>query len=96
MNEYILKKSARKGKRFVIDMGNMLHHFGSDIGKTYIDGRTDKEKTAWIARHQKDTNWNNIHSGIYWSYRLLWGPYTLLKKNIKALEESDGIKIRIK
>ena len=37
MDTYILKKSNRKGKRFVIIMQDMKHHFGSDVGKTYID-----------------------------------------------------------
>ena len=53
---YILKKSDRKGKRFVIIMETRghKHHFGSDVGKTYIDGRTDRERDAWIARHRND------------------------------------------
>jgi hypothetical protein len=41
---YNLKKSGRKGKRFLIDMPDFghKHHFGSDVGKTYIDSRTDR------------------------------------------------------
>jgi hypothetical protein len=81
---YKVKPSMRSGKRYVIDMGNgMLHHFGSDVGKTYVDGRTEQEKANWIARHRKDKNWNNIHSGIYWSRHLLWGPTRSLSQNLK-------------
>ena len=62
---YVLKKSDRKGKRFVIEMPERghRHHFGSSVGKTYTDGRTDKERTAWIARHRNDKGWDNRHSG---------------------------------
>ena len=95
MDTYILKKSSRKGKRFVIVMDNMKHHFGSDIGKTFIDGRTDKEREAWIARHQGDRGWDNIHSGIYYSRFLLWGKNKSLKKNIKDLEKKDNVKIKV-
>ena len=96
METYILKKSDRKNKRFVIIMQDRghRHDFGSDVGKTYIDGRTEKEKEAWIARHRVNKNWDNKHSSIYYSRMLLWTEPTL-KKNIKALEKKDKIKIKV-
>ena len=94
---YILKKSDRKGKRFVIIMETRghKHHFGSDVGKTYIDGRTDRERDAWIARHRNDKGWDNHHSGIYYSRHLLWGESRDLKENIKTLEKKDNVKIKL-
>ena len=94
---YILKKSDRKGKRFVIIMETRghKHHFGSDVGKTYIDGRTDRERDAWIARHRNDKGWDNRHSGIYYSRHLLWGESPDLKENIKTLEKKDNVKIKL-
>ena len=92
---YILKKSNRKGKRFVLDMNDMSHHFGSEDGKTYIDGRTIKEKNAWEARHKNDKNWNDKHSGIFFSRHLLWGKHKDLKKNVKELEKLLNVKIKI-
>lgn len=91
----ILKKSNRKGKRFFISMPqfNHSHHFGSKDGKTYIDGRTDKEKENWEARHKTNKNWNNKHSAIYYSRYLLWGKHKDLKKNVKELEKKDKVKI---
>ena len=90
METYILKKSNRKGKRFVIIMEERghKHHFGAIPFKngTYI---------AWEARHKKDKNYNNKHSGIYYSRYLLWGDHTDLKKNIKDLEKKDNVKIKI-
>lgn len=96
METYILKKSDRKNKRFVIIMEGMKHHFGSDVGKTFIDGRTEKEKQNWINRHKMDRNYNNKHSSIYYSRFLLWGDNTDLKKNIKDLEKKDKVKIKVK
>lgn len=93
--KYILKKSKRKGKRFEIDMNDMSHHFGSDVGKTFIDGRTNKEKDAWIARHKGDKGWNNKHSGIFFSRHLLWGKFPDLKKNVKELEKLLKVKIEL-
>lgn len=92
----VLSKGSNKGKRFRVTMNfpNLHHHeFGSDVGSTFIDGRSEKEKKAWVARHKKNKNWDNPHSGAYYSRYLLWGPYTSLLKNIKALEKKDGIKI---
>ena len=92
----ILSKGLNKNKRFRVTMNfpDLHHHeFGSATGKTFIDGRSNKEKLAFIARHRKNKNWNNPHAGAYYSRYLLWGPYTSLLKNIKALEKKDNIKI---
>ena len=94
MDTYLLKKSNRKGKRFVIIMQDMKHHFGSDVGKTYIDHGNLKKKEAWIKRHGVNVNWNNKHSGIYYSRYLLWGKSKSLKENIKLLEKKDNVKIK--
>ena len=95
METYILKKSDKKGKRFVIIMDKMNHHFGSDVGKTFVDNRTEKEKLAWEARHRQDKNWNNKHSSIFFSRHLLWGKHKDLKKNIKLLEKLLNVKIKV-
>ena len=94
MDTYLLKKSNRKGKRFVIIMQDMKHHFGSDVGKTYIDHNDLKKKEAWISRHRVNVNWNNQHSGIYFSRYLLWGDSKSLKNNIKLLEKKLNVKIK--
>ena len=91
---YILSKSNRKGKRFVIIMPDLKHshHFGSDVGKTFIEHNDIKKKNAWYSRHKKDKNFNNKHSGIYHSKKLLWTE-TTLSKSIKKYEKEHNIKI---
>tara|TARA_R110000772_G_scaffold56641_3_gene128720 strand:+ start:1714 stop:2007 length:294 start_codon:yes stop_codon:yes gene_type:complete len=93
MDTYTLKESTRKDKRYMIVMDGMTHHFGSKNGLTYIDNRNDKYKSSWMARHRGDKNFNNPHSGIYYSRHLLWGPTNNFNQNIKALEKEDNIKI---
>lgn len=99
METYILKRSNRKGKRFLIEMPERghKHHFGALPFKkgTFIDHNDEKLKKAWIARHKKDKNWDNKHSGIYYARHLLWGKHDTLLKNIKDLEKKDNIKIKI-
>jgi len=95
----ILQKSSKKDKRFKItmkgfdNMNDHSHDFGSKTGKTYIDSRTDKERDAFLARHKKDKNFNNKHSGIYYSKNLLWGKSKNLDKNIKELEKKLKVNI---
>lgn len=93
MKTYILTKSPIKGKKFRINMGDHHHDFGSDVGKTYVSGRTDKEKQAWIARHKTNPNWDKFHSGIFMARSLLWGPHKSLNKNIKEYEKKYNVKI---
>ena len=93
--EYILKKSGRKGKRFMISMPNFghKHHFASDVGKTFIDHQDEKKKKAWIQRHKDDKGWDNPHSGIYHSRKLLWSEPTL-ERAIKKYEKEHNVKIK--
>jgi len=94
----ILEKSNRKGKRFKASMKGFdgmkshSHHFASDVGKTFIDHKDEKKKKAWEARHRKDKGYNNIHSGIFFSRKLLWTEPTL-EKSIKKLEKELNAKI---
>jgi len=94
MRVYILRKSKRNGKRFVMEIDGVFHHFGSDVGKTYIDGKTGTIKKNWEARHKPNKNWNNKHSGIYYSRHLLWGKHQSIQKNINELEKKDNIIIK--
>ena len=93
---YILKKSNRKGKRFVIEMQRYghAHNFGSDVGKTFIDHQDEKKKKNWIKRHKNDKGYNNPHSGIYHSRKLLWTEPTL-EKAIKKYEKEHNVKIKV-
>jgi len=97
-----LTNSKLKGKRYTVKMENFpnmephSHSFGSKGGKTYVDGRTVKEKGAFIARHKKDKGWDNKHAGIYFSRYLLWGPHDSLEKNIKSLAKKLNSKIIVK
>ena len=54
-----------------------------------------KKKEAWIARHKNDKNFNNKHSGIYHSRKLLWTEPTL-KQAIKRYEKEHDVKIVMK
>jgi hypothetical protein len=94
---YILQKSDRKGKRFVIIMPSFghKHHFASDVGQTFIDHQDEDKKKAWISRHKNDKGFNSKHSGIYHSRKLLWEEPTL-KKAIKKYEKEHNVKIVMK
>lgn len=96
MDTYILKKSNRKGKRFLIEMPKFKHshHFASDVGKTFIDHKDQKKKDAWIQRHKGDRNYNSKHSGIFHSRKLLWSKPTL-KEAIKDYEKEHNVKIKV-
>ena len=89
---YILTKSNVKGKRFKIIMEDHSHSFGSKGGKTFIDGRTEKERQAWESRHKKDKNYNSKHSGIYHSRKLLWTEPTL-DKAVKRYEKEHNVNL---
>jgi hypothetical protein len=96
MKIYTLKKSTRKGKRFMLtnEEGKTIH-FGSDVGSTFIDHQDEKKKKAWEARHRQDKGYNDKSAGIYYSKSLLWTEPSL-KQAISSLEKKDNIKILYK
>ena len=97
----VLQKSNLMGKRFRVTMSgfpNMAKHhhdFASDTGKTYIDHMDEKKKAAWIKRHSTNKNYNNKHSPIFFSRKLLWNEKTLAR-SIKKLEKQLNTKVIIK
>jgi len=70
--------SPREGKRYYVIYEDKIIHFGSDVGKTFIDHRDPKIRAAWIARHSKIKNKLGQYvitlktSPSYWSRHLLW------------------------
>lgn len=98
MKKFILKRSSKPSKRFVLIMPREghQHHFGAKHFKkgTYIDHKDDKLKRAWIARHKGDKNYNNVHSGIFYSRNLLWNKKTL-KESIKDMRSRYNIDIKV-
>jgi hypothetical protein len=99
----VLSKGLNKGKRFRVTMSGFdgikdhHHEFGAKGAKTFVDGRTQKEKEAWEARHSVNKNWDNIHSPVFYSRHLLWGKHKDINKNIKDLAKllKATIKVRI-
>ena len=88
-----IRDSPRKAKRYRIIFDDTSYvDFGAKNGRTLIDGRTQLERQAWIARHKNDKGYNDPKSGIYYSRMLLWTE-TSLKKAVKSLEKKLGQKI---
>ncbi len=95
MKVYLLQKSPRKYKRFRLTFDdNKFVDFGADGARTFVDGRTEKEKEAWVARHKGDKYYNDKRSGIYHSRMLLWTE-PKLKDAIKEYEKIHDVKIKL-
>ena len=77
-----LMKSNRKGKRFMIDIDGVMYHFGSSVGRTYIDHRDKQKRQNYLARHKVREDWSKINAGSL-SRWILWGNSTSLAENFK-------------
>jgi len=94
---YILKKSDRPSKKFVIIMDKMKHYFGQSGAKDYTlhnKAVRDDKKKAYISRHRnEDWTKSNIHSSAFWAKHLLWNKPTI-KESIKDVENKFNIKLK--
>lgn len=88
-----LINSPRKNKRFRVYLDNKEHYdFGLDTGSTYIDHKDKNLRENYRARHlgndiERHLIKNLIPSPSLYSYFLLWGDSTDLKKNIDNLNK---------
>ena len=86
----IISKSKLKNKRLRVDMFDFegmkdhFHNLGEKGARTYVDHGNDKRKSAWTARFSVSKNWDNLHSPLYFSRKLLWNTSDF-NKNIRLL-----------
>ncbi len=70
--------STRQGKKYMVEYNGKLIHFGSDVGKTFLDHGDETIRARWRARHHKIKNkageyvYKLKNSPSYWSSTLLW------------------------
>jgi hypothetical protein len=85
--------SPRKSKRYAIILDNgATYHFGLKGGNTYIDHKNTIKRDNYVKRHMgnKRENYlikNLIPSPALFSKEILWGEYTDIQDNIKALNK---------
>ena len=92
---YIIKKSTRKDKKFMIVMGqNMVHHFGQAGYDDYTTHNDQKRKDSYISRMSVNQDWSKegIHSAGFWAKHILWNKKTIKGSN-KDLQRKFGIKV---
>ena len=99
VEEYVLKKSDKPNKKFVILMndGKMKHYFGQAGAKDFTLHEPqirDSRKRAYIQRHKSRENWtkSGIHTSGFWSKHLLWNKPTI-EESIKDTEKKFNVKI---
>ena len=101
MRTITIQKTKQKNKRYKVtmegfpNMDSHSHTFGSSTGKTYVDGATDQQKSAWYARHSVNKNFDSMHSPVFYSKSLLWNTNNL-KKNIELLAKKLNSRIVVK
>lgn len=91
---YILSKSTRKDKKYMINIDGKIIHFGQEGASDYTQHNDNKRKMSYLQRHYKNENWDDINTAGAWSRWLLWNKKSL-KKSISDMENRFNIKIMI-
>ena len=107
MKQYTLKKSDRKGKKFVMIMPDEghSHHFGASSYRDYVlmnsadskfyepdEAERKKVRASYRARHRGDKGLGSRHSPAELAWSLLWTKETL-PQSIKYYERKFGVKV---
>lgn len=102
-NKYILQKSTRSGKKWMITTpSGKKVHFGSAGMSDYTKHKDPERKQRYINRHagnksgktSRRENWtkSGLDTAGFWSRWLLWGESTI-DKSMKNIEKKFGIDI---
>lgn len=97
MQEYELKKSNRKGKRYQVKLpSGKIIHFSSN-GENYTMHKNKERKDKYINRHKSREDWtkSGIDTAGFWAYWISWNKPTI-KESIKDVEKQFGINIKNK
>ena len=89
-----LKKSTRKGKKWLVIIDNKTIHFGQEGASDFTINKDSQRKRLYIKRHKANENWNKsgIKTAGFWSRWLLWNKPTITD-SIKDIEEQFNVKI---
>ena len=83
VNDYI-KRSTRKGKKWMVRVDGRLIHFGAAGMSDYTIHHDKERRKRYITRHQNDHIYDFTKPGAF-SFWLLWGPYTDIQKNFNYI-----------
>ncbi len=84
-----IKPSTKKGKKMMATFckcsgctkckpdERKVVHFGQAGSSTYLDHKDDAKKSAYLARHKVNENWNDLTSPGALSRYILWNKKTL-------------------
>ncbi len=94
MNKYILKKSNRKDKKYMVLIDNKKVHFGQKGFTDFTINKNPEKKKLYISRHKKRENWNKsgIETAGFWAKHILWNKPTL-RESISDTEKNFNINI---
>ena len=74
MPRYILQKSTRKDKKWmVIAPDGKTIHFGAEGYQDFTDHGDERRRSSYLARHEKNENWtkSGIDTPGFWARWLL-------------------------
>lgn len=93
MDEIVITKSNAKNKKFAVKINDKTINFGDSRYEDYTTHRNKDRRRAYRTRHARD-NINDPNYAGFWSYWLLWGHSTDIKKNARVIARKLGKKIK--
>ena len=94
MDSYIIKKSSKKDKKYMVLHGKKKVHFGA-IG--YEDFTTHKDRdrmSRYVKRHAANEDWKDLSKPGTWSRYILWSKPSLTAA-VRDMAKRFNIKIKL-
>lgn len=94
MGEYILKKSTKNDKKWMIKSKNRTIHFGEKGASDFTKHKDEERKKRYLSRRSDKEKrvWNNPEQASFWAKNILWNKPSL-SQAIKDTEKRFNIEI---
>ena len=91
----IITRSTRPNKIWMVKVDKKTIHFGSKGASDFTHHNDETLKQAYIKRHQKRENWNDIFTAGFWSRWMLWNKPTMSESARSIDEHYDNVKLTL-
>jgi hypothetical protein len=90
-----LRKSTRKGKKFMITIDNKKIHFGASPYEDYTKHHDENRKKLYLNRHRKRETWTKkgINTAGFWSRWILWNKKSI-SESLQDIENKFNIQVK--
>jgi hypothetical protein len=90
----ILRKSTRRDKKYMVEIGNRTIHFGASGYSDFTKHKDKERRNRYDQRHKSHEDWtiNGLYTAGFWAKWILWNKPSI-QTSIRDIRKRFKIRI---